>query len=203
MTVATQVAGPGSAERADPGRRRRRRGVTTRVPPVIWVFLLVPLLVELVWVFWPAFNSFQLSFTKWSGRRRGPAGRAGQLSQPARRPGLHDRDQEQRVLGDRVRRALGDRRARPRGGAQQAPARGRALSQRDLSADGVLARRDRPVLAGALPAGRADQHRARRHRHRHRTSTSGWPTRTPRCGPSWSPPSGGRSATSWCSTWPG
>jgi multiple sugar transport system permease protein len=29
--------------------------------------LLVPLLVELAWVFWPAFNSFQLSFTKWSG----------------------------------------------------------------------------------------------------------------------------------------
>ena len=38
-----------------------------RVPLVVWVVLLVPLLVELAWVFWPAFNSFQLSFTKWSG----------------------------------------------------------------------------------------------------------------------------------------
>ena len=34
---------------------------------MVWVLLLVPLLVELAWVFWPAFNSFQLSFTKWSG----------------------------------------------------------------------------------------------------------------------------------------
>jgi len=67
MTVVTQVAGPGSTERAASGRPRRRRGVTTRVPPIIWLFLLVPLLVELGWVFWPAFNSFQLSFTKWSG----------------------------------------------------------------------------------------------------------------------------------------
>jgi ABC-type sugar transport system permease subunit len=37
------------------------------VPLVVWVLLLVPLVVELAWVFWPAFNSFQLSFTKWSG----------------------------------------------------------------------------------------------------------------------------------------
>ena len=34
---------------------------------MVWVLLLVPLAVELAWVFWPAFNSFQLSFTRWSG----------------------------------------------------------------------------------------------------------------------------------------
>src|SRR5690606_24454524 len=38
-----------------------------RVPPLVWVFLLVPLAVELAWVFWPALNSFSLSLTKWNG----------------------------------------------------------------------------------------------------------------------------------------
>jgi multiple sugar transport system permease protein len=47
--------------------KRRRRPVTSRVPPVVWLLLLVPLAIEMFWVFWPAFNSFQLSFTKWSG----------------------------------------------------------------------------------------------------------------------------------------
>ena len=48
-------------------RPRGRRSVTHRVPAVVWVLLAVPLLIELAWVFWPAFNSFQLSFTRWSG----------------------------------------------------------------------------------------------------------------------------------------
>ena len=43
------------------GPRRRR------VPPLVWAFLLLPLAVELFWVFWPAMNSFSLSFTEWSG----------------------------------------------------------------------------------------------------------------------------------------
>jgi len=51
-----------------PGRppepRRRRRG---RVPLLVWVFLLVPLVVELFWVFWPAGNSFSLALTRWDG----------------------------------------------------------------------------------------------------------------------------------------
>ena len=34
---------------------------------MVWVLLAIPLLIELAWVFWPAFNSFQLSFTRWSG----------------------------------------------------------------------------------------------------------------------------------------
>ena len=64
---------PGSTISAGPPRRRfGRRSVTRHVPLVVWVLLLVPLLVELAWVFWPAFNSFQLSFTKLerSGDRR-------------------------------------------------------------------------------------------------------------------------------------
>lgn len=47
--------------------QRRRRPVTQRVSPVVWVLLLIPLAVELAWVFWPAVSSFQLSFTKWHG----------------------------------------------------------------------------------------------------------------------------------------
>src|SRR3954452_22255063 len=51
------------------GRRRlfARRPVTRRVPAVVWLLLLLPLAIEMFWVFWPAFNSFQLSFTKWNG----------------------------------------------------------------------------------------------------------------------------------------
>ncbi|WP_375424964.1 carbohydrate ABC transporter permease [uncultured Friedmanniella sp.] len=57
---------PGDPPRPLPAGRRRRP-VTSRVPPVVWLLLLVPLAVEMFWVFWPALNSFQLSFTKWSG----------------------------------------------------------------------------------------------------------------------------------------
>lgn len=46
---------------------RRRRSVQRRVPPVVWLFLLIPLAVEVFWVFWPAVNSFWLSTTSWKG----------------------------------------------------------------------------------------------------------------------------------------
>lgn len=46
---------------------RRRRSAVRRVPPIIWAFLLIPLLVELALVFWPAINSFYISLTKWNG----------------------------------------------------------------------------------------------------------------------------------------
>ena len=47
--------------------RATGRGRIERVPPIIWVFLLIPFLVELAWVFWPAINSFYISLTKWNG----------------------------------------------------------------------------------------------------------------------------------------
>lgn len=47
-----------------PSARRRR---LTRVPPVIWAFLLLPLAFEVALVFWPALNSFYISLTKWNG----------------------------------------------------------------------------------------------------------------------------------------
>ncbi|PSL08489.1 carbohydrate ABC transporter membrane protein 1 (CUT1 family) [Haloactinopolyspora alba] len=37
------------------------------MPPLVWLFLLVPLGIELAWVFWPALNSFSLSFSRWNG----------------------------------------------------------------------------------------------------------------------------------------
>lgn len=38
-----------------------------RVPVVVWRFLLLPVVVEAFWVFWPAMNSFSLSLTRWNG----------------------------------------------------------------------------------------------------------------------------------------
>jgi multiple sugar transport system permease protein len=48
---------------AAPSRRARLRGV----PPVVWLFLLIPAVAEIGMVFWPALNSFYLSLTKWNG----------------------------------------------------------------------------------------------------------------------------------------
>jgi multiple sugar transport system permease protein len=45
-----------------------RRGARFKnVPPVVWLFLLIPAVVEVGMVFWPALNSFYLSLTKWNG----------------------------------------------------------------------------------------------------------------------------------------
>jgi multiple sugar transport system permease protein len=45
----------------------RRAGSVRRVPKVVWLFLLVPAVVEIGMVFWPALNSFYISLTKWNG----------------------------------------------------------------------------------------------------------------------------------------
>lgn len=46
---------------------RKGAGGVRRVPPAVWLFLLVPAGVEVAMVFWPALNSFYLSLTKWNG----------------------------------------------------------------------------------------------------------------------------------------
>ena len=51
---------------ADAPAVRRRRSVR-RVPPVLLLFVLVPVAVEGFWVFWPALQGFYLSLTNWDG----------------------------------------------------------------------------------------------------------------------------------------
>ncbi|MFE7171445.1 carbohydrate ABC transporter permease [Streptomyces sp. NPDC057616] len=57
-------------ERKSPARTpaggRRARG-SRRTPPLVLAFVLVPLLAESVWVFWPALQGFYLALTKWDG----------------------------------------------------------------------------------------------------------------------------------------
>ncbi|MEU6141055.1 sugar ABC transporter permease [Streptomyces sp. NPDC047081] len=57
-------------ERKSPARLptsgRRARG-PRRTPPLVLAFVLVPLLAEALWVFWPALQGFYLALTKWDG----------------------------------------------------------------------------------------------------------------------------------------
>ena len=109
---------------------RRRPLADARSPAgsrlVVWVLLLVPLLVELAWVFWPAFNSFQLSFTRWSGVGVAePVGLKNYqtlLADPIFRTAI----QQQRDLDRRLRRPVRAHRPRARRGPQPAAARASA-----------------------------------------------------------------------------
>ncbi|MEU2618118.1 sugar ABC transporter permease [Streptomyces sp. NPDC007157] len=49
-----------------PVRGGRVRG-PRRTPPLVLAFVLIPLLAEAVWVFWPALQGFYLALTKWDG----------------------------------------------------------------------------------------------------------------------------------------
>jgi multiple sugar transport system permease protein len=62
--VTTQAPVAAAARPSRAGQAVRALG---RVPLLVWVFLLVPVVVELFWVFWPAANSFSLSLTRWDG----------------------------------------------------------------------------------------------------------------------------------------
>lgn len=53
-----------AAAATDRGSLIRRLG---QVPRGVWVFVAIPFVVEAIWVFWPALNSFWLSLTKWNG----------------------------------------------------------------------------------------------------------------------------------------
>ncbi|WP_331743491.1 sugar ABC transporter permease (plasmid) [Streptomyces sp. NBC_01136] len=47
--------------------RGRRAGGPRRTPPLVLAFVLVPLLAEALWVFWPALQGFYLALTSWDG----------------------------------------------------------------------------------------------------------------------------------------
>ncbi|MGW1723377.1 carbohydrate ABC transporter permease [Streptomyces sp. NPDC002306] len=47
--------------------RGRGAGGPRRTPPLVLAFVLIPLLVEAIWVFWPALQGFYLAFTSWDG----------------------------------------------------------------------------------------------------------------------------------------
>ncbi|MER8011828.1 sugar ABC transporter permease [Streptomyces sp. NPDC094149] len=49
-----------------PAPARGGRG-PRRTPPLVLAFVLVPLLVEALWVFWPALQGFYLALTRWDG----------------------------------------------------------------------------------------------------------------------------------------
>jgi multiple sugar transport system permease protein len=49
-----------------PSRGGRGRG-PRRTPPLVIAFVLVPLLAEALWVFWPALQGFYLALTRWDG----------------------------------------------------------------------------------------------------------------------------------------
>ncbi|MFF2852233.1 carbohydrate ABC transporter permease [Streptomyces sp. NPDC058001] len=61
------LTAPERAAPAPPRPPRRRRGSASRVPPVVLAFVLIPVLFEAVWVFWPALQGFYLSLTRWDG----------------------------------------------------------------------------------------------------------------------------------------
>ncbi|WP_194924745.1 carbohydrate ABC transporter permease [Catenulispora pinisilvae] len=70
MSLATTPAQPAlnaAAQRRTRRPRRPRRGGPLRPTPVIITFVLVPLLVESVSVFWPAIQGFYISLTNWNG----------------------------------------------------------------------------------------------------------------------------------------
>lgn len=62
------LTAPGRKSPARPPARTRRAGRRPRrTPPLVLAFVLVPLLAEAVWVFWPAAQGFYLALTKWDG----------------------------------------------------------------------------------------------------------------------------------------
>ncbi|MEU0436052.1 sugar ABC transporter permease [Streptomyces sp. NPDC006290] len=66
MAVLTTVARKDPAPTPTPPRGRRAGG-PRRTPPLVLAFVLVPLLAEALWVFWPALQGFYLALTSWDG----------------------------------------------------------------------------------------------------------------------------------------
>lgn len=63
--VAQQQAPVTGARQQAPARGRRRW--VDRPSPLLLAFVLIPFVVESLWVFWPALQGFYLSLTRWDG----------------------------------------------------------------------------------------------------------------------------------------
>ncbi|MFG2357936.1 carbohydrate ABC transporter permease [Streptomyces sp. NPDC048521] len=61
------LTAPAHTSPARPAPRRRRARGPRRTPPLVLAFVLVPLLAEALWVFWPAVQGFYLALTRWDG----------------------------------------------------------------------------------------------------------------------------------------
>ncbi|MET9410057.1 sugar ABC transporter permease [Streptomyces sp. NPDC002935] len=66
MAALTTVARKAPTPTPTPPRGRRAQG-PRRTPPLVLAFVLVPLLAEALWVFWPALQGFYLALTSWDG----------------------------------------------------------------------------------------------------------------------------------------
>ncbi|GAA0687968.1 sugar ABC transporter permease [Streptomyces malaysiensis subsp. malaysiensis] len=66
MNVAVRTVPERKSPAPPPPRGGRARG-PGRTPPLVLAFLLLPLLAEGVWVFWPALQGFYLALTDWDG----------------------------------------------------------------------------------------------------------------------------------------
>ena len=128
---------------------------------MVWAFVLIPLVVEVGWVFWPAVNSFYLSLTEWNG-----AG-APEFVGLSNFRDLGSDEIFRTALKNNVIWAVGFGFFSVALGLalavtlNRSAARRRRLSQRHLPPHGLLARRDRLVLAGHVRTERGDQLRPR------------------------------------------
>ncbi|MDT0466890.1 carbohydrate ABC transporter permease [Streptomyces gibsoniae] len=66
MAVLTPPAPTSEAPTPPRGVRARARA-RHHTPPLVIAFVLIPLLAEAVWVFWPALQGFYLALTNWDG----------------------------------------------------------------------------------------------------------------------------------------
>ncbi|MFI7608371.1 carbohydrate ABC transporter permease [Micromonospora sp. NPDC049366] len=65
MSTTADTSREGGSSVAGTPRRRRR---SARLSPLLAVFVLVPFVVESIWVFWPALQGFWFSLTRWDGQ---------------------------------------------------------------------------------------------------------------------------------------
>lgn len=139
-----------------PATGKRVRG-PRRTSPLVLAFVLVPLLVEAVWVFWPAAQGFYLALTKWDGVSPPQFVGLDNFREMAHDDVFRSAALPHRPLARRLRRPVRPARPRRRTPAPTGTARRRFLPRGPVPARRLLPRRHRPGLAGDLPARRRPQ----------------------------------------------